>query len=569
MGHHENDPVDGVYRSAEERETWVQFAPIERLEAALVQSDRSYHAELEAIRESAAADMDLAAAAAIAQPHPLPAAALRHVWREPLLPEMPGRELNMTSVTDGPSPGLPTQRIKWRAAVRDGIAEEFRRNPATVYFGEGTGERGGTYQHTAGLWEEFGAERIIDTGISELAFTGCSMGMAATGCRAIADTMTSDFMFEATSTLIEQAAKLRYMSGGETSVPMVMRAPAGNSRSNGPHHAGAYWPLWSHCPGLVVCVPAFAADAKGLIKTALRFSEDPVIFMETKNQFDTDAEVPTEEYYLPFGKASTVRSGDDVTLVACGAHVHTCLEAAEALSVAGTECEIIDIRTIVPMDTDAIVASVRRTGRLLVVDEAYSMCGIGAEVIAAVVGAEDLLPQLKAPPGRLHTAASAMPFSPALEAAVKVSVESVTAAVDGLFDGRAPAQTGPVVGQAEAEARDATDRAEEAELAGHLLIEAPFRAGPVSYLFGVPVTLKEWLVEVGDAVSAQQPVATISVEAEDMNKPGATVADDFEVLAPADGTVSAQLVAAGEPTELGKQVGALLAKPKSTLGHLE
>ena len=288
QGHHENDPVDGVYRSEEERLNWLEFSPIERLETALLDSDPSFEKELAAARAEVDAEMGAAAAAAIAADHPLPSSALRNVWREPLLPELPGRSLNMTCVKNGPPMDVHTDTLNWRAAVRDGICEEFRRNKNTLYFGEGTGERGGTYQHTAGLWSEFGAERIIDTGISELAFTGCSMGMAATGCRAIADTMTVDFMFEATSTLIEQAAKLRYMSNGATSVPMVMRCPAGNARSNGPHHAGAYYPIWAHCPGLIVVAPAFPADAKGLIKTALRFAEDPVIFMETKTQFDLE-----------------------------------------------------------------------------------------------------------------------------------------------------------------------------------------------------------------------------------------------------------------------------------------
>lgn len=281
-----------------------------------------------------------------------------------------------------------------------------------------------------------------------------------------------------------------------------------------------------------------------------------MFFLPQKKQ----AEIPTEEYYIPFGQAAVVRSGADITLVAVGAHVHTSLAAATTLAAeGGLECEVIDLRTIVPMDTATIIASVRKTGRLLVVDEAYSMCGIGAEVISAVVGADGLLSSLKAPPGRLHTAASAMPFSPALEEAVTVTAASVCESVRGLFEtNQAPIQTGPVLTTQEAAHRDAQQRAEESALDGQLPIFAPFRAGSVSYLFGVPITLERWLVGVGDEVTAGDEIAIFSVAAEDVNT-GLIASGEFPILAPVGGRLTAHAVAPGEETQLGKRV-ALMRK---------
>ena len=192
------------------------------------------------------------------------------MWAEPLHPPL------KSVPADG-----ETRVQTWLEAVRDGIAEEMRRDRNIIYMGEGTGERGGSFAHTKGLWHEFGPQRMIDTPICELGFTGAAAGAAASGCRAVADVMFADFMFEAASQLIEQAAKLRYMSNGQTSVPMIVRAAWGTIKNTGPHHSGSYHPIWAHCPGLIVVIPSNPADAKGLFKTALQAS-DPVIFLEPK-----------------------------------------------------------------------------------------------------------------------------------------------------------------------------------------------------------------------------------------------------------------------------------------------
>jgi 2-oxoisovalerate dehydrogenase E1 component len=554
QGHHTNDPIDGLYRTAEERLNWLKYAPIDRLKATLLELGvcrrEGGRAHLEGIRAAVVAEMESAADTAQMAAHPLPATAGRQSWREPVHAPLPVL-----------AAGAPTQSHTWLEAVGQGIAEEFRRNPHTAYFGEGTGERGGSYQHTAGLWAEFGGDRFIDTGISELGFTGACMGLAACGCRAVGDTMTVDFMLEATSTLVEQAGKLRYMSGGATTVPMVMRAQAGNTRNMGPHHSGCYWPMFAHCPGLLVAVPAFARDAKGLMKTALRFTDDPVIFMEPKRCFKQVGEIPTEEEYIPFGVANIVRQGGDdgdITVVACGAPVHTVLAAAVALSASrGLECEVVDLRTIVPLDTDTVIASVSRTGRLLVVDEAFSMCGVGAEVIAAVTAAPGMLAALRSPPTRLHTTASAMPFAMALEMEVQITEGKVESAITALVDNGTPVeQSKPLVSIEQLTAVDLAKAAEVDQLCGTMPLLTPYRVKEVSYWFGVPVTLVRWLRPVGATVVEGEPLALISVEATDLNT-NSSVNEEVEVLAPVAGVLSSMLVEEGGVTELGKQIGTL------------
>ncbi len=250
----------------------------------------------------------------------------------------------------------------WLEAVRDGITEEMRRDPHIIYLGEGTGERGGSFAHTKGLWHEFGANRLIDTPIAELGFTGAAIGASATGCRAVADLMFADFMFEAASQIIQQAGKLRYMSNGQVNVPMIVRCSWGTVKCTGPHHSGAYHPVWAHCPGLIVVVPSNPADAKGLMKTALR-ANDPVMFLEPKALFATKGPVPLGDYCVPLGVAKVVRSGQDLTMVSCGTPLYRALDVAEQLAGQGVSCEVIDLRTIVPLDVDTIVASVAKTRR--------------------------------------------------------------------------------------------------------------------------------------------------------------------------------------------------------------
>jgi 2-oxoisovalerate dehydrogenase E1 component len=235
------------------------------------------------------------------------------------------------------------------------------------------------------------------------------------------------------------------MSCGQLSVPMIVRAAWGTIKNTGPHHSGSYHAIWAHCPGLIVVIPSNPADAKGLMKTALR-ANDPVIFLEPKALFSSKGEVPTGEHLVPFGVARVVREGTDLTIVSCGSPVVRCMDAIAQLADEGISCELIDLRTIVPLDVETIVASVVKTGRMLVVDEGFAMCGLGAEI--AAVAMEHAFESLYGPVGRLHTEPVGHPFSPAHENAVVVSVDRIVAAARQTLSGtppipRRPRSTGP------------------------------------------------------------------------------------------------------------------------------
>jgi 2-oxoisovalerate dehydrogenase E1 component len=234
--------------------------------------------------------------------------------------------------------------------------------------------------------------------------------------------MFADFLWEAAGQIVLQASKLRYMSNGRMQAPMVIRVGAGAVRSAGPHHSGTYHPVWAHNPGLVVCLPATPADAKGLMKTALR-ARDPVLMLESKALFASSGPVPEGEHLVPFGVARIARAGTDLTIASAGQLVHRALEAAEILADEGVSAEVIDLRTIQPLDVETVADSVRRTHRLLVVDEAYALFGVGAELAQAMN--ELCFDSLDGPVGRLHTAPASHPFAPALERAMLVSTDAI------------------------------------------------------------------------------------------------------------------------------------------------
>ena len=425
VGHHEGDPLVGTYRQQDELDAWKNRCPILRFGKWLVAEGLATTKQLKEIDERVARRIEAAVEFAEASPLPDARTANDHVWASPVNPPL-------IYITSG-RPARKTVEQSWLDAVRDGFAEEMRHDPNILYLGEGIGERGGSFAHTKGLWKEFGGQRVIDTPICELGFTGAAVGASATGNRAVADLMFIDFLFEAASQVVQQAAKLRYMSNGQINVPMVVRASIGAIKNAGPHHSGTYYPIWAHCPGLIVVVPSNPADAKGLIKTALRCS-DPVIFLEHKLLFSSKGLVPVGEHFVPFGQAAIVRSGEDLTMVTCGVMVHRSLEAATTLEEQGVSCEIIDLRTIVPLDVETILESVARTRRLLIVDEAYAMCGVGAEISAAVM--EQAFDKLVAPVGRLHPDPVAQPFSPPLENAIIISVEKIVAAAKAVVAGQ-------------------------------------------------------------------------------------------------------------------------------------
>ena len=432
----------------------------------------------------------------------------------------------------------------------------MRANPNILYYGEGTGERGGSFAHTKGLWAEFGAQRMVDTPISEQGFTAAALGASATGARTVSDLMFADFAFETAGQIFLQAAKLRYMSNGQMNAPMVVRVGAGALRSSGPHHSGMYHPIFAHMPGLIVCVPSNPADAKGLMKTALR-AGDPVIMLEPKALFSSKGEVPLGEHYVPFGVARLARAGTDITIVSAGQQVQKSLEAAELLAAEGVQCEVIDLRTIMPLDIDAIVESVRKTHRLLVVDEAWAMCGMGAEIAQAMN--ELAFDELDAPAGRIHTAPTSHPFAPVLERAMLVDTAQIVAGVRGIIAGRAPVPDHWYAGGERSRAGvSAMVAAQVSAPAITAPKPAPPSAPPAPTGEGEPITmpfgdltvsegkLVKWLKAVGDAVKAGEVVAEIETDK-------AVV----EIEAPVDGILTAIEQPVGAVVPMGGRIGSV------------
>ena len=321
------------------------------------------------------------------------------------------------------------REMTFTEAAREGLAEEMERDESVFVLGEGIGERGGNFGTTAGLYARFGPERLRDTPICERGFTGLAIGAALAGARPVVDLMFMDFGLDAVGELVQQAAKLRWMSSGRVKIPLVVRGCIGVLGAAAAHHSGAYYSLFMHLPGFHVAVPSTPADAKGLLKAAIR-SEDPVIFLEHRGVLGVKGPVPEGEHVAELGKARVVRSGTGVTVVAIAVMVHRCLEAAEILQKEGLSVELIDPRTLAPLDVDTIRESVAKTGRLLVVDEDYGPCGAGAEIAAQIM--ERSFDDLDAPVRRLNGAFAPAPYSPPLEKAAVLSVAAVAQAVRDL-----------------------------------------------------------------------------------------------------------------------------------------
>ena len=312
--------------------------------------------------------------------------------------------------------------ITYAEAGVEALREEMRRDPTIFYIGTGIGPRGGNWQQTRGLWAEFGEERLRDTPISELAMMGMGVGAAMAGSRPIVDIVFLDFVLETMAQLIQQASTAHYISNGKFKVPLVVRAAMGGIRSAGPHHSHSFYSFFMHIPGLKVVVPALPYDVKGLLKTAMR-DDNPVLYLEHKGLYSSKGPVPREEYTIPFGKSVVRREGKDVTLVAVSQMVLWAMDAAQVLAQRGISVEVIDPRTVVPLDREAILRSVAKTGRLVIADEAYANCGFSAEIAAMV--AEEALEDLDAPVRRICALPAPHAFSPSLDGYLRPSAERI------------------------------------------------------------------------------------------------------------------------------------------------
>ena len=410
---------DFGYRTREEVEHWKVQCPIARLSMQLLDEKLVSVAEIEAVEQEVAALTEAAHQFAESSAYPLADSATDNVYA-----------LTSTlAVRDVPAESSNARELTWMKATLEALTEEMARNPRIFVLGEGIGVRGGNFATTSGLFAVHGAARLRDTPICERGFVGLAGGAAMTGTRPVVDFMFADFVLDSVGEIINQIAKMQYMSSGRLKMPVLMRGCIGIGHAAATHHSGSYYSMYAHFPGLRVVVPSSPRDAKGLLKTALT-CDDPVLFLEHRELMSVKGSVPEEEYFIDFGKAAVVREGSDVTVVALALMVHKTLAACEMLSTEGISVELIDPRTVAPLDVETIMQSVAKTGRLIIVDEDFAHCGIGAE-IAAQLG-DRSFDDLDAPIRRLNGKPSPTPYSPPLEAAVVPSVETIAQAIRDL-----------------------------------------------------------------------------------------------------------------------------------------
>jgi len=320
--------------------------------------------------------------------------------------------------------------LTYRDALNQALAEEMRRDERVFLMGEEVGEYDGAYKVSRGLLKEFGPKRVVDTPIAELGFVGIGVGAAMVGLRPVIEMMTWNFALLAIDEIVNSAAKTRYMSGGQVAVPIVFRGPNGAALQLAAQHSQAYESYYAHVPGLKVVTPATPADAKGLLKSAIR-DDDPIVFMEGEMLYNLKGEVPDGEHLTPIGKADVKRAGNDVTVICHSKTVAPALKAAEELAGEGIDLEIVDLRTIRPLDVDAILTSVAKTNRCVVAEEGWYFAGIGAQIVDIIQ--RDAFDQLDAPIIRVAGADVPMPYNKQLERAAKVDAQKITAAVKSVL----------------------------------------------------------------------------------------------------------------------------------------
>ncbi|MCL6580991.1 MAG: dehydrogenase E1 component subunit alpha/beta [Firmicutes bacterium] len=424
-GHFEGDPE--TYRSPEEVARWQERCPLRVLREKMAAAGLWDETRAEAVRAEVEARLERAVDFALDSPTPDPATLLEDIYAPP----------PPTGAAGGPSAGGPDAGGEVRLAtgleaIQEALREEMRRDPTVVMLGQDMHQ--GVYGVSTAIYEEFGPERVRPTPISENAMVGCAVGAAMTGLRPIVEIMFADFLMECMDPIVNQAAKLRYMTGGQAKLPLVVRVPGGSGFAAAAQHSQCLEAMFMHVPGLKVVCPSTPADFRGLLMTAIR-DDNPVIFVEHKALYYEGGELAPVAEPIPFGVADVKRPGSDVTVVAVSAMVPRVLRVAEALAAEGIEVEVVDPRTLVPLDRETIVASVRKTGRLVVVEEGCLTGGVGAEIAATV--AEAAIDYLDAPVVRVAAPDCPVPFSPVLEDLVAPSEDRIAAAIRSAVRGGA------------------------------------------------------------------------------------------------------------------------------------
>ena len=413
---------DFTYRTKEEVQEWKQRCPIARLRshpqsADLLPPDA---AAFDQIDQEVKEVVKQARAQAEASPEPSGESATLNIYAPSrVIPAQQGAKADAKRV------------ITFAQGTLEALSEEMACNPKIFVMGEGIGVRGGNFVTTKGLYDLYGPERLCDTPICERGFVGLACGAAMTGTRPVIDFMFADFVLDGFGEIINQIAKMQYMSSGRLRMPVLLRGCIGIGHSAATHHSGSYYGMLAQVPGLRVVVPSMAADAKGLFKHALR-CDDPVLFLEHRELLQTKEPVPDGDFEIEFGKARIVREGKSVTVVAIARMVHLTMSICESLEAQGISVELIDPRTVNPLDTETILGSLAKTGRLLVVDEAPAHCGFSAEIAARM--ADIGFDELDAPIKRHTGLACPTPYSPSLEKVVVPSADSIARAIRELVE---------------------------------------------------------------------------------------------------------------------------------------
>jgi 2-oxoisovalerate dehydrogenase E1 component len=421
---------DFSYRTREEVEEWKTRCPIIRLQQLLLTDVGLSLPELEAIDREVQSIVADAHQFGEGSPWPDPASATDHVYSSMVESATPFEDSGRAAQELGrTTQGSGTREITVMQATLEALSEEMAGNPTIFVLGEGIGKRGGNFKTTTGLYDLFGPERLCDTPICERGFVGLGCGAAMTGTRPVIDFMFADFMLDALGEIANQIAKMQYMSSGRLKMPILLRGCIGIGHSAATHHSGSYYSVFGHFPGLHVVVPSSPRDAKGLLKRALRIN-DPVMFLEHREILALKGPVPEHGYQIPFGQANVVREGKNATVVALALMVHRALKSCEVLEREGISVELIDPRTVAPLDVETIARSVGKTGRLLIVEEGFGPFGLGAEIAAQL--ADRAFDNLDAPIRRITGAHTPTPYSPPLEAALVPGVETIAQAIRDL-----------------------------------------------------------------------------------------------------------------------------------------
>ena len=418
-GHSRSDPRK--YRTKDEEAAWKARDPIPNFGATLIEAGIVEEAEIDAVEEQVEDAIEKATRFALDSPTP-PVEELElnvfapFKWTASDIARE--RELRELCRVDGPG----THRVLYREAIQEALREEMLRDATVFLMGEDIGLYGGAYGATRGLFEEFGRERVRDTPISEAIIGGAAVGAAMSGLRPVAEIMYVDFTPLAMDQIANQGAKNRYMFGGKTAVPMVIRTEGGAGRSIAAHHSQSLEALWTHFPGIYVVMPSTPYDAKGLLKAAIR-DDNPVMFIEHKMLYGMEGSVPDDDYIIPFGVADVKRPGADVTVITYSRMVHRALSAAERLADEGISVELIDLRTLNPLDMETVATSVKKTGRVVGVTEAYKTGSFISELVTRIQ--EELFDWLDAPIVRVAAADVPVPMSEPLEDAAIPSTDAI------------------------------------------------------------------------------------------------------------------------------------------------